>query len=383
MIERRRASLRHSRRRRHPRESRGNTTSVVTGLFDAAILLPARARDWDADRRRSVLLHELAHVRAATAAVQALAQAACALYWFNPLMWVTLALFAPSASARATTGPASGATPSVYAATSARDCTRPADAVWRRPPRSQWRVRREIEGRLLAVLAAGPRSRAGTLGTRDGSSHGVDCRFDDAVTPGRAGIGSGPCSRAAVDGGRRPSLLLRRLRTLSLPARCASAPIEATRRPIDPLRPHSTIRVRPVREKAALGLALEPAPTSIPPLLRGARRSGFTGAREGRTRPGDAPKTSARRTRLIAALRRSAISQVREKVAMALGTSGDARATAALESDADRSGSQVREKAVGRIDDAASVATPARTPTRRRSATACAAWSAHSLELTQ
>jgi hypothetical protein len=68
-----------------------HTSPVVTGLFTPSVLLPLRSRDWDAERRRSVLLHELAHVQRGDCRVQALAQAACAMYWFNPLMWMTFA----------------------------------------------------------------------------------------------------------------------------------------------------------------------------------------------------------------------------------------------------------------------------------------------------
>ena len=37
---------------------------------------------------RSVLLHELAHVRHRDTVAQLLAQITCALHWFNPLVWL-------------------------------------------------------------------------------------------------------------------------------------------------------------------------------------------------------------------------------------------------------------------------------------------------------
>jgi hypothetical protein len=51
------------------------------------VLLPGDAGEWQAERRRVVLLHELAHIQRRDCLTQILAQAACALHWFNPLAW--------------------------------------------------------------------------------------------------------------------------------------------------------------------------------------------------------------------------------------------------------------------------------------------------------
>ncbi len=58
------------------------------GLWHPAVLLPAEAAAWPRERRRMVLRHELAHVRRWDCWTQAVADAACALYWFNPLAWL-------------------------------------------------------------------------------------------------------------------------------------------------------------------------------------------------------------------------------------------------------------------------------------------------------
>lgn len=66
----------------------GRTIPVVWGVFRPQLLLPGEAAHWDATRLRSVLLHELAHLRRRDPLTQLLTQLACALHWFNPLVWL-------------------------------------------------------------------------------------------------------------------------------------------------------------------------------------------------------------------------------------------------------------------------------------------------------
>lgn len=61
---------------------------MTWGSFVPRVLLPAGAGGWSDARLRSVLLHELAHVRRRDVLTQSLAATACVLYWFNPLAWV-------------------------------------------------------------------------------------------------------------------------------------------------------------------------------------------------------------------------------------------------------------------------------------------------------
>lgn len=51
------------------------------------ILLPEDAHDWPSERRRAVLLHELAHVVRFDCLVQWLTTIICALYWIHPAVW--------------------------------------------------------------------------------------------------------------------------------------------------------------------------------------------------------------------------------------------------------------------------------------------------------
>jgi TonB family protein len=58
------------------------------GLFHARVLLPAHARGWSEDRARTVLCHELAHIRRFDWIVQIGAELVRIVYWFNPLAWI-------------------------------------------------------------------------------------------------------------------------------------------------------------------------------------------------------------------------------------------------------------------------------------------------------
>jgi TonB family protein len=60
---------------------------MTWGVRRHTILLPARAHEWSADRRRLVLAHELAHVKRNDAIVHLFVQLASGMYWFNPLIW--------------------------------------------------------------------------------------------------------------------------------------------------------------------------------------------------------------------------------------------------------------------------------------------------------
>jgi HEAT repeat protein/beta-lactamase regulating signal transducer with metallopeptidase domain len=65
----------------------GIVVPVASGLLRPRVLLPQGADDWPLDLRRAVLLHELAHVQRHDCLTQAIAQVACALFWFHPGVW--------------------------------------------------------------------------------------------------------------------------------------------------------------------------------------------------------------------------------------------------------------------------------------------------------
>ena len=69
--------------------SRNRSMPMAFGTYRPAILIPAIADTWWHDRRRAVVLHELAHVARYDCLTQTLAFVACAIYWFHPGTWWT------------------------------------------------------------------------------------------------------------------------------------------------------------------------------------------------------------------------------------------------------------------------------------------------------
>jgi TonB family protein len=61
---------------------------MTFGFLRPAVFMPADSADWSEERRRIVLLHELAHVRRGDAATHLVARTALALNWWNPLAWI-------------------------------------------------------------------------------------------------------------------------------------------------------------------------------------------------------------------------------------------------------------------------------------------------------
>jgi beta-lactamase regulating signal transducer with metallopeptidase domain len=70
------------------KSSRWIDVPVVFGIRGPTLIVPADAAHWSDERLRSVLLHELAHVARRDGLGQLLVNAATALYWFHPFVWM-------------------------------------------------------------------------------------------------------------------------------------------------------------------------------------------------------------------------------------------------------------------------------------------------------
>ena len=65
----------------------GDVMPMTFGVRQPTVILPASADGWTDDRRRAVLLHELAHVARHDCLTQTLTAVACAFYWPHPGVW--------------------------------------------------------------------------------------------------------------------------------------------------------------------------------------------------------------------------------------------------------------------------------------------------------
>lgn len=92
-------------------------TAMTWGLFRPVVLLPQGSAGWSEQWLEAVLLHELAHVRRRDGVTQLLVEFVCAVYWFNPLVWVAArAVRAEAERAADDLVINSGVRPSTYAA---------------------------------------------------------------------------------------------------------------------------------------------------------------------------------------------------------------------------------------------------------------------------
>jgi beta-lactamase regulating signal transducer with metallopeptidase domain len=130
---------------------------VTWGIVYPAVLLPQDADQWSDERRRFVLVHEMAHVKRFDALTQLLAQLSLAMFWFDPLVWLAAhRMRVEREHACDDYVLRDGTAPSLYAGellemvrsigTPRHDSAAPAFAALAMARRS------EFEGRMLAIL---------------------------------------------------------------------------------------------------------------------------------------------------------------------------------------------------------------------------------------
>ncbi len=61
------------------------------GFVQPVLLLPVAGADWPESQRRHALLHELAHIRRFDYLSALVSRLACAMHWYNPLVWFAAA----------------------------------------------------------------------------------------------------------------------------------------------------------------------------------------------------------------------------------------------------------------------------------------------------
>lgn len=310
------------------RETRHDGSPHVAGLFRSIVMMPPSAQRWTADERQAAFVHELTHIKRHDRRTQAVAQLACAIYWFNPLVWHAAAGLARERE-RACDDEVLrvGVKPSAYAALLLDLARRP--AAWTTATAFSMARPSAIEGRLLMILD--DVSRTPRRSTR--WLVGLTIVALTVAVLGAERASAQPPAPAA-----QPAPLVKPQALMQLDS------VESGTGLTEILVRSLGDSSGQVREQAALGLALTPGNAVIDPLLAALKD------RDSQVREKAAIGLAFRRDpRIIEPLLTAmgdADSQVREKAAIALGASGDARARESLKKATRDPDVQVREKAV-------------------------------------
>jgi beta-lactamase regulating signal transducer with metallopeptidase domain len=315
------------------RRLRREASPHVAGLFHSAVMMPPSADTWTVEARQAALVHELTHIKRHDRRTQAMAQIACAIYWFNPLVWYAAAALARERE-RACDDEVLrfGAKPSAYA-TLLLDIARSTASAWTPATALSMARPSAIEGRLLSILADA--ARAPRRSTKWIVSTAI-------LTLTTTILGAQAIQPVVPDqppvANARPRPIVRPPMVMAMDDQAPAA--SATGTFVEALRDHDA----QVREQAALGLAFTAGPDVIDPLLTALKDP------DAQVREKAAIGLAFRRDPKIVEALLTAIAdsdaQVREKAAIALGASGDDRAVSALTKAAKDPDSQVREKAV-------------------------------------
>jgi beta-lactamase regulating signal transducer with metallopeptidase domain len=241
------------RRRVHLRLRAGPAMPMTWGMVQPRILLPAEAALWPEERRRLVLLHELAHVRRFDSPVRLAAALACAFYWFQPGIWFAMRrLRAEQEHASDDLVLAAGAGAHVYAFSLLQAAGGPA------PPAGASLAAAmagpsELERRLHAIVAPGARRRP--------SPAFVACAAAAALLSALLAATALPVAASRI---AEPSFP----RTEAAPVIPASptaspAQILPARGPADVRAPAATVLPAPAAAPLPLPAALVPAPDPV------------------------------------------------------------------------------------------------------------------------
>ncbi|GMQ82376.1 MAG: hypothetical protein BMS9Abin05_1827 [Rhodothermia bacterium] len=142
----------------HLLKSRDTSMPMTWGGINPVVLLPADAEAWSDERRMCVLTHELAHVKRWDCATQGIAQLACAIYWFNPIVWFAAKRLRIEREKACDDYVISGGTRASNYADHLLEIARSLKASFL-PPLGAVSMARpsQLEGRVLAILDPSPR----------------------------------------------------------------------------------------------------------------------------------------------------------------------------------------------------------------------------------
>ena len=134
-------------------ETTARTMPMTCGSIRPAILLPSDAKNWNPERLRMVVLHEMAHVQRRDVATHLLARIALCLYWFNPLAWFAFREFVKererAADDMVLSAGESGSSYATHLLEIARSMQSSPAWAWSAVTMAS---KSQLEGRLLAIL---------------------------------------------------------------------------------------------------------------------------------------------------------------------------------------------------------------------------------------
>lgn len=245
-------------RRVELRIARGPAMPMTWGTLSPKVLLPAEAEAWPPERRRLVLLHELAHVARCDSLGRSAASLACALYWFHPGAWFAAQRMRIEQEHAADDRVLAAGAPARTYALSLLHLARRIEASPRLEPAAAMAGLCQLERRLVSIT---------TPARRD--------------LPGPAFLGAGAAIAAAFTFVVAAAVPVRPPAPLTLPAAAADradrAPME---RRADPMPKRAQIALTDVRTPDAEGRPLARAAAPTPPA-------------EGRSRAAEGPQEPA------------------------------------------------------------------------------------------
>jgi HEAT repeat protein/beta-lactamase regulating signal transducer with metallopeptidase domain len=370
--------------------SPGAPVPFGTGVLRPLVVVPPSAERWSDDRRLAVLLHELAHLRRRDFMAHLIAQAACAVYWFHPMVWLAARrVRAESERACDDLVLSTGTRPSQYA-NHLIEIVRSARSSWALVAAQPMARRSEFEGRLLAILerdvkrqrptrlaviavlaavslaavplaAMAPGQAAGesvaTLADFDSGTRGVSAGSTGPMDESAARVGAAKEAKPGTGGPADPTAGASETSPAITKGAPASKAGSVAKAAVDfpevtPIEPAESVRLT------------EPASPQNPSIDRVAALVGALDDAEPEVREtviralGELQDTAAVRA-LMRALREDSDSEVRRSAAWALGEVEDARAIPALGEALNQDEvPQVREMAawaLGEIEDARAI----------------------------
>jgi HEAT repeat protein/beta-lactamase regulating signal transducer with metallopeptidase domain len=127
------------------------------GVLRPTIVFPSDVEGWSEERRLAVLLHELAHYSRGDMIPHLLSQLACAVHWFNPLVWLGARRLRAESERACDDLVLRAGTPASRYAGHLIEIVRTAGRSWTPVAALPMARRSEFEGRLLAILEPGIR----------------------------------------------------------------------------------------------------------------------------------------------------------------------------------------------------------------------------------